>query len=154
MYEAGEAEAVSVTFNTQGGTPEPEAQTLQSGEIISEPLPPVRIGAVFTGWYTDAACEEDALFSLDTPVTADLTLYAGWLIPEPNGILELPAGLTVIEDQAFSGISAEAVIIPASVTSIEGNPFSSSSIQYIYGTTELLKIFAIANEYIFVPVED
>ena len=154
VYEAGEAETVSIIFDSQGGTPEPEAQTLQSGETISEPQSPVKIGAVFTGWYTDAACEAESLFSFETPVTANLTLYAGWLIPEPDGILKLPVMLTSLEDEAFAGIAAEAVIIPASVTSIEGNPFSGSSVLYIYGSTELVKNFAAENGYIFVPVGD
>ena len=51
--------------------------------------------------------------------------------PEPTFFL--PADLTAIEADAFYGISAQAVVIPKSVTSISGNPFAGSAVQYIYG---------------------
>ena len=62
--------------------------------------------------------------------------------------------MTTIEAEAFSGIAAEAVLIPAGVTSITGDPFSGSSVRYIYGSTDLVRNFAQANGYIFVPVRD
>lgn len=37
---------------------------------------PSRDGFTFTGWYTDKACT--ILYDIDTPVTTDLHLYAGW----------------------------------------------------------------------------
>ena len=155
VYEAGEAEPVSVTFNAQGGAPEPEARTLQSGETISEPQPPVKIGAVFTGWYTDAACEADDLFSLDTPVMADMTLYAGWLIPEPEGFLKLPAALAAIDAEAFQGIAAEAVIFPNAETMIIGNPFAGSAVQYLYGfPASPAESFAEGYGFTFVPIDN
>lgn len=152
----GKTPEVTVTFDAQGGTPEPETQTLQSGETVSEPQPPVRIGAFFTGWYTDAAGEAGDLFSFETPVTANLTLYACWLIPEPNGVLKLPALLTSLEDEAFVGIAAEAVIIPASVTDIAGNPFAGSAVAYVYGFMgSAAETFAAAAEDLtFVPMDE
>ena len=73
-------------------------------------------------------------------------------IPAPTFIL--PAALTTIESEAFSGIAAEAVLIPASVISISGDPFAGSDVRYIYGTTELVRNFAEANGYTFVPVRE
>ena len=73
-------------------------------------------------------------------------------IPAPT--FTLPAGLTAIEAEAFSGIAAVAVRIPASVISISGNPFAGSQVRYIYGTTELVRNFAEANGYTFVPDRD
>ena len=66
-------------------------------------------------------------------MTSKLTLCAGWLVPEPNGVLKLPAALTAVEAEAFSGIAAEAVIIPGTVVSISGNPFAGSGVRYVYG---------------------
>ncbi len=152
----GKTPEYTVTFDARGGTPEPETQTLQSGETVSEPQSPVRIGAVFTGWYTAAAGEAGDLFSFEIPVTADLTLYAGWLIPEPDGVLKLPALLTSLEDEAFAGIAAEAVIIPASVTDIAGNPFAGSAVEYVYGFVgSAVETFAAAAEGLtFVPMDE
>ncbi|MCR4876490.1 MAG: InlB B-repeat-containing protein [Clostridiales bacterium] len=156
VYESGGAEAVSIAFDTLGGVPGPGVQTLLSGGTATEPEAPMKIGAVFTGWYTDAACAADALFSFSTPVTADVTLYAGWQIPEPNGFLKLPAMLTDIGDQAFSGIAAEAVLIPRTVTSVSGNPFAGSSVRYVYGFIgSAAETFAVAADGLaFVPVDD
>ena len=83
-------------------------------------------------------------------VNKGITIITG--IPAPT--FSLPAALTTIEAEAFSGIAAEAVLIPASVTSISGNPFAGSHVRYIYGTTDLVRNFAEAYEYTFVPVRD
>jgi hypothetical protein len=74
--------------------------------------------------------------------------------PIPTAAFVLPAALTTIESEAFSGIAAEAVLIPASVISISGNPFAGSSVHYIYGSTDLVRNFAQAYGYVFVPIGD
>ncbi len=144
---------LTVAFDPLGGTAV-ESQGVPFGGTAEKPGDPMRAGALFTGWYTVPGCAADALYDFAVPVTGNTTLYAGWLIPKPNGVMELPAGLTAIEDEAFSGIAAEAVLIPAGVTSITGDPFSGSSVRYIYGSTDLVRNFAQANGYIFVPVRD
>ena len=53
------------------------------------------------------------------------------LAPAPDFFL--PAALTDIESEAFSGIAAQAVVIPKNIRSISGNPFAGSAVQYIYG---------------------
>ena len=74
--------------------------------------------------------------------------------PIPTAAFVLPAALTTIESEAFSGIAAEAVLIPSSVISISGNPFAGSSVHYIYGSTDLVRNFAQAYGYVFVPIRD
>ena len=83
-------------------------------------------------------------------VDKGLSIVTG--IPAPTFIL--PADLTSIEADAFQGIAAGAVLIPASVTAISGNPFAGSGVRYIYGATELVRTFAEAYGYTFVPVRD
>ena len=83
-------------------------------------------------------------------VGKDTRIEAG----DPAPAFTLPAALTTIEADAFSGIAAEAVLIPASVTLIQGNPFADSGVRFIYGTTELVRNFAQAYGYVFVPVRD
>lgn len=73
--------------------------------------------------------------------------------PEPTFFL--PAGLTAIEAEAFSGISAQAVVIPKSVTSISGNPFAGSSVTTIYGYAgSAAKTLATTYSYTFVTIDD
>ena len=99
---------------------------------------------------------------------SDATIYchkgskaATWATNNGNAIvffeemntLSLPAGLTAIEEDAFQGISAVAVQIPAGVTNIAGNPFADSTVRYIYGVPgTAAQTFADTYGYTFVPV--
>ena len=93
--------------------------------------------------YDSYTSGDDVLY-----VSKGMRIEAG----DPAPTFTLPAAMTTIEAEAFSGIAAEAVLIPAGVTSITGDPFSGSSVRYIYGSTDLVRNFAQANGYIFVPV--
>lgn len=67
---------LSVTFDSKGGTDVP-SQTQMYGELLDVPQPPTREGYVFTGWYTDPACQEQ--WDVETrTIETDLDLYAGW----------------------------------------------------------------------------
>ena len=66
----------TVSFDMGGhGTTIP-SQTIESGKTVTKPTDPTAEGFVFTNWYTEAACEN--VYDFSTPVTADITLYAGW----------------------------------------------------------------------------
>ncbi len=75
---------VTVTFETNGGTPvDPVIQLSQ--DYVIEPVAPERPGYVFDGWYTDPACKNRFRFT-ETLVNSDLKLYAKWVAaPEPPG---------------------------------------------------------------------
>lgn len=74
---------VTVTFDSQGGSTV-ERVRLAAGTKLTAPAQPTRTGYRFTGWYQDAACT--TVWDFDTmPVTADLTLYAGWSIIPTGG---------------------------------------------------------------------
>ena len=84
-----------------------------------------------------------------------MTLYAGWLIPEPEGFLKLPAALAAIDAEAFQGIAAEAVIFPNAETMIIGNPFAGSAVQYLYGfPASPAESFAEGYGLNFVPIDN
>lgn len=69
-----------VTFDPQNGSATSTYTGESSNYIIPEesrPADPVRTGYTFTGWYTEAACEN--LFDMATTgITKHTTLYAGW----------------------------------------------------------------------------
>lgn len=142
---------VTVTFDSRGGTPVASV-SVGSGETVPKPATPEKLGEAFTGWYTDAGCAEGSRFDFAAPVTGDLTLYAGWEIPAPNGILKLPAGLTEIGEDAFLDTAAEAAVIPATVTAITGNPFGSG-LRYIYGFGGAAKELAETYGYVWVLID-
>jgi uncharacterized repeat protein (TIGR02543 family) len=66
----------TVTFYTDGGTPEPEPQVIAAGGTVMEPPPITKTGFAFTGWYTGA--DRVTPWDFAAAVTANLTLYAGW----------------------------------------------------------------------------
>lgn len=81
-YDASSADAAVVVsdqcvvkFDTGGGSVLPP-QTVRRGQYLSAPGTPLREGYRFTGWYTDQALTQP--WDISTPVTANMTLYAGW----------------------------------------------------------------------------
>ncbi|MEA4954835.1 MAG: InlB B-repeat-containing protein [Pseudoflavonifractor sp.] len=65
----------TVIFETGSGS-SVSAQGLRHGALASQPVPPVRQGYDFNGWYADQALSIG--YDFHTPVTRDTTLYAGW----------------------------------------------------------------------------
>lgn len=80
--DADAAQAVyrKVAFNTRGGNAIP-SQTVESGEKARPPAPPARDGFSFAGWFTDNGLS--TLYSFDSPVLDDITVYAGWFVVRP-----------------------------------------------------------------------
>ena len=53
--------------------------TVKDRDVLTRPADPVNGSNTFTGWYTDKACTE--LYDFTSPVTEDITIYAGWFTP-------------------------------------------------------------------------
>ncbi|MGN0186478.1 MAG: InlB B-repeat-containing protein [Paludibacteraceae bacterium] len=66
----------TVTFHANGHGSRPDPQDVESGQTASVPTPPTAEGYTFGGWYTESSCTN--AYNFDTPVTADLDLYAKW----------------------------------------------------------------------------
>lgn len=77
----------TVTFDSHGGS-EVAAQSVVSGEKAIKPENPTKTGYDFDGWYI-IVNEEYQLYDFDTPVTADLTLHADWVVAQPADKLKL-----------------------------------------------------------------
>jgi uncharacterized repeat protein (TIGR02543 family) len=71
----------TVSFESNGGTPTPTAQTVAAGGKVTQPAAMTKAGNTFGGWYKEAALTTTWDFATDT-VTAAITLYAKW---EPSG---------------------------------------------------------------------
>ena len=68
----------TVTFDADGGTPAPAAQTVQKGSTATEPKAPTKADYTFAGWTLGGSAYDFA-----TPVTSNITLVASWT---PSGI--------------------------------------------------------------------
>lgn len=66
----------TATFNANGGSPTPEAQTLQEGESVVIPTEPTKSGFVFAGWCVGT--EDGELYDFNLAVYSNLTLVAKW----------------------------------------------------------------------------
>lgn len=74
-FKNGVSGAWTVTFNTNGGTPEPESQ-IRANLPATKPDDPTKEGYNFGGWYTDEAFT--TAYDFTQPVTDNVTLYAKW----------------------------------------------------------------------------
>ena len=96
VYAKWELNIYRVQFSVDGGSVV-VAQTLNHGDKAVEPTAPTKDKYVFVGWYTDT--ERTIEFDFDTPVTANLTLYAKWELDSyvvtfnTNGGSEVEPGL-------------------------------------------------------------
>lgn len=76
-FKNGVSGAWTVTFDTDGGTPEPESQ-IRANLPATKPDDPTKEGFDFGGWYTDAAFTTEYTFTESEKVTQDMPLYAKW----------------------------------------------------------------------------
>ena len=71
-------EGHTVTFDADGGTPVPDAQTVLHGGKVADPSTSVsKTGFYLDGWYTEDAHTHKWDFNIGT-VTRNITLYAKW----------------------------------------------------------------------------
>lgn len=65
----------TVTFNADGGTPEPPRQQVKDGARATRPADPERPGYQFKGWYLNGV-----FYNFERPVTGNITLVARWSV--------------------------------------------------------------------------
>lgn len=75
-YAVDVSTTYTVIFHANGHGSRPDSQDVESGKTASVPTPPTAEGYTFGGWYTESSCTN--AYNFDTPVTADLDLYAKW----------------------------------------------------------------------------
>ena len=69
----------TVTFDADGGNPAPTSPvTVKPGSTIAHPPAMNKTWHTFDKWYTDSECTIPAVFPIT--VTADITLYAKWIV--------------------------------------------------------------------------
>ncbi|MDO4404902.1 MAG: InlB B-repeat-containing protein [Atopobiaceae bacterium] len=89
----------TVSFDAQGGSTVEAQQGIVHGEMATEPGDPIREHYWFDGWFLDAECSRPYDFA--TPVTDDLTLYAGW-VAQAYEVLLIPGNADECQVQNVS----------------------------------------------------
>ena len=75
-----ETPTYTVTFNSKGGTPTPQQQTVKEGGKVAKPTDPTLENYGFAGW-AKADNETSAFWNFETEtVDVDITLFARWVI--------------------------------------------------------------------------
>jgi hypothetical protein len=118
----------TVTFHVNGGSPEPKQQTVAKSGKATEPAVIKEIEAqdlaggglyrnTVESWYTDAGYT--TTYDFNTPVTADLDLYAQTVTLEP---ITLPGSETgSLPEKAFAWINAQTSKPTAYTIALAGN---------------------------------
>jgi len=65
----------TVSYNSNGGNLI-TSQIVPYNSITTAPIPPIRTGHAFAGWYSDSGLT--TVFNFNTPIGANITLYAKW----------------------------------------------------------------------------
>jgi uncharacterized repeat protein (TIGR02543 family) len=72
---------IDFDYNYVEAPAQPESQTVKYTKLIQNPSVLGREGYLFGGWFTEPGCINQFTFD-DTPVSADLTLYAKWILED------------------------------------------------------------------------
>jgi len=69
----------TVTYNSEGGSPvDAQTVTFPADSVASLPANPFLAGSTFAGWYS-APGQAGSLFTVNTQVTSNITVYAYWI---------------------------------------------------------------------------
>ncbi|NLY10016.1 MAG: hypothetical protein GXZ11_09070 [Tissierellia bacterium] len=94
------SQRVTITFNANGGSPEPEDQVLIKGERASDPGEITREGYEFLGWYNGSR-----VWDFNNTVNSNMVLTAKWEkdeVPENVVVSFNPAGGTPVASQTIA----------------------------------------------------
>ncbi|MTI58646.1 MAG: hypothetical protein FH762_01435 [Firmicutes bacterium] len=109
-----------VSFDPNGRSSSIEDITVAKGEIVELPDNPVRSGYIFAGWYIAPNGSQYQAFNPDTPISADITLYAQWLPEDHVRYIETTDGSTIVKlgYSIYSGVEirkmSDNTIVPES----------------------------------------
>lgn len=109
-YYAGWAslQSLLVSFDTKGGSAVPPVPLLGGSTLDEASIPaPTKEGYTFLGWYKNASCT--AKFNFGIALSADTTLYAGWV---PNDSMGEYIGIVDGKEVARSVFPAGNPVLP------------------------------------------
>ena len=114
LHAKWEINTYTVTFETYGGTTIAN-QSLTYGSYISLPEDPIRLGYLFSGWYSNQTLSDEWHFDQDV-IEENMTLYAYWVEEDFDAYISTPQQLlgilgnggsakyAITEDLDFTGI--------------------------------------------------
>lgn len=120
----------TVTFNAQGGTPNPAPQIVKVGDTAKAPNPaPTKDGFTFAGWTLNGEP-----YDFTDPVTSDIELVAQWTDATRYTVTYNANNGTLIGDPSVTVIPGRAVQLESSATR-DGYIFMGWTTETILGQT-------------------
>ena len=118
----------TVTFDADGGTPAPAAQTVQKGSTATVPTAPTKADYTFAGWTLGGSAYDFA-----TPVTGNITLVASWTAvssgidpTDPTSTQEVTVDTSLTaEEQEAAAIEAATVTVPDGVSGVDAATYKT-----------------------------
>jgi uncharacterized repeat protein (TIGR02543 family) len=139
---------VAVTFNTNAtGANFPADQasmsrggptltkTIASGSTVTRPTDPTYLGYTLAGWYTESSCTNR--FNFTTPVDADITLYAKWVIGYPV-TFETNGGSSIEDQVVTEGNTATRPTDPTKAGYTFVNWYSDSGLTTVFNFSTII----------------
>ena len=78
---------------------------------FSEILNTEKEGYTFGGWFTDENCTKGNEFDFSSPVTADTTIYAKWIVVQNDTVDKVEDTNATIETETPTDINTESSVI-------------------------------------------
>ncbi|MCL2417426.1 MAG: InlB B-repeat-containing protein, partial [Bacteroidales bacterium] len=133
----------TVVFNALGGTPVPPNQTINHGDLATEPAALTRTGFTFDGWYTDSIAGSPWDFSTDV-VISDTVLFARWV---QQYTIITAANNSTLGTTAGDGTGfLEGQVIPLTATPNTGFVFMNWTIGGVVVSTDPSFAYTITDE--------
>jgi uncharacterized repeat protein (TIGR02543 family) len=107
----------TITFDSHGGSPVPDAVTADEGTAVPKPADPKRADYDFAGWFS--AASGGAPYSWPHTLTGDVTMHAQWMpevsfgvtVKDQDGsILDLDGTITIYKDGNHGDINFTATV--------------------------------------------
>ena len=111
LFAQWTANAIAVSFNSQGGSAITNALTSTGGTLI-DPGIAVRAGYTFIGWFTSATGGSRITFPYAHSQTTDFTLFAQWTANALNVSFNSQGGSSVANGSTFTGAPLSAPAAP------------------------------------------
>ncbi len=96
----------TVTFDANGGS-SVASQTVEEGQVATEPTAPTKSGYTFNGWLLNGAA-----YSFATPVNANITLVASWT----ENSTQLPKFVVTFNSNGGSTVANQTIVMGQTAT--------------------------------------
>ncbi|MCL2444289.1 MAG: InlB B-repeat-containing protein [Treponema sp.] len=123
---------VTVQFDTAAGSTV-STQIIKFGDQIGRPVDPTKQDFIFKAWYTSTNFEDEDLFDFDTPIGANMTLFAFW---DTEMLLYNGFNWMIIDDSKETDTGEPG-----------GTPIGNSTIYFVEeADIDGMKVFSVAGE--------